>query len=317
MSEQKQFKTTIGGQALMEGIMMRGPERTVAVVRAPEGLVYKESDTKLLKDRYPIAGVPVIRGAIALVSSLKMGMEYLTWSAEYYPEEETDKPSKLDLWLEKHSKGAEKVVMGVAMVLAVILAVGLFTVLPTFLGGLLEPVLGSGFLRNLCETLLRVALLIGYMALVSRMKDIKRTFMYHGAEHKSIACYEAGEALTVENVRRHSRFHPRCGTSFLLTAVLTSLIVFLLMSSVFTFLDWNNNLLRVGVRLLMLPLVVGVSYEINRYAGAHDNVFSRILRAPGLWLQRLTTVEPDDGMIEVGIEALTRVIPAQRGKDAW
>ena len=313
------FKTTIGGQALIEGIMMRGPQKTAIVVRAPDGLVSKVEDTLSPKKKYPILGWLFIRGAVNFALSMKVGMSALNYSAAFYPEDEETEPSKFDKWLEEKlgSKKVEKLIIGVAMVLGLLLAVGLFTVLPTFLCSLLVPYIGTGFIRNLTETSIRLILLLGYMILVSRMKDIQRVFAYHGAEHKSIACYEAGDELTAENVKKRSRMHPRCGTSFLLTVVIISLFVFLLSQSLFTALEWKNTLVRIAARLAMLPFVVAVSYELNQLVGKHDNFLTRFLRAPGLWMQRLTTREPDDSMIEVGIEALRLVIPEHKGDDAW
>ncbi len=315
----KNFKTTIGGQALIEGIMMRGPQKTAIVVRAPDGIQSKVEETVSPKKKYPVLGVPFIRGAVNFALSMKIGMSALNYSASFFPEDEDAEPSKFDKWLEAKlgSKKVEKLIIGVAMVLGILLAVGLFTVLPTFLGSLLRPALGDGFLRNLAETLIRLLLLLGYMVLVSRMKDIQRVFSYHGAEHKTIACYEAGDELTVENVRRFTRMHPRCGTSFLLTVVIISLFVFLITQSLFASLAWANPVIRVLIRLAMLPFVVAISYELNQLIGKHDNALTRFLRAPGLWMQNLTTREPDDSMIEVGIEALKLVAPEREGDDAW
>lgn len=315
----KNFKTTIGGQALIEGIMMRGPAKTAVVVRTPDGLQTKIEDTISPKTRHPVLGWVLIRGVVNFFLSMKIGMSALNYSASFFPEDENTKPSKLDLWLEKRfdSKTVERAIVVLAMVLALVMAVGLFILLPTFIGSLLEPLLGSGFLRNLVETVFRLILLLGYMILISQMSDIKRVFSYHGAEHKSIACYEAGEELTVENVRRFTRKHPRCGTSFLLTVILISLFVFFISQSVFSFLPWGNVALRILFRLALLPVVVAISYEINQLVGKNDNPLTRVLRAPGLWLQNFTTREPDDSMIEVGIEALKLVTPERQGEDEW
>lgn len=309
MPKSKTFRTTIGGQALIEGIMMRGPEKTAIAVRKPEGIVLKSDPNKLLKDKYPVVGWIFIRGVVGFVSSMAVGMKALTWSAEQFPEDEGE-PGKLEKWLTAHFKNADKVVTGFALVLGLLLALGLFTFLPTFLGGLAAPHVGSGLWRNLIETGIRLVLLIGYMLLVSRMKDIQRTFSYHGAEHKTIACYEAGAELTVENVRPYTRFHPRCGTSFLLTVVIISLISFM-------WVTFGNPIVRIALRLALLPLVVAVSYEVNRLIGRFDNPVTRFFRAPGIWMQHLTTREPDDSMLEVGIAALIAVIPAQKGADDW
>ena len=323
-NKEKDFKTTIGGQAIIEGIMMRGPQKTAIVVRGPEGLVTKVEDTVSPKKKYPILGWLFIRGVINFVLSMKIGMSALNYSASFFPEGEDEdgadaEPSKFDKWLEEKlgSKRVEKLVIGFALVLGIILALGLFVLLPTFLGSLLVPVLGTGFLRKLAETVIRLILLLGYMILVSLTKDIKRVFSYHGAEHKSIACYEADTELTVENVKSFSRMHPRCGTSFLLTVVIISLVVFLLIQAIFSELAWSNFFLRVGINLAMLPFVVAISYELNQLVGKHDNFLTRFLRAPGLWMQKITTREPDDSMIEVGIEAIRLVIPEQKGEDEW
>ena len=313
--KKKGFRTSIGGQALLEGVMMRGPAKYAAVVRTTDGLTVKEEAAPFLKEKNRILGWVFIRGVCNFVQSMAIGMKALFWSADQIEiEEETaEKPAQ---------KGIGKGWFAVSMVFALILVVGLFTVLPTFIGGKLSPWLGEkSFLRNLAETLLRLVILLTYMILVSRTKDIKRTFAYHGAEHKCIAAYEAGGELTVEGARPFSRFHPRCGTSFLLTVVLVSMIAFLLISIPLQPLEigsqLGNNFLRVGIRLALLPFVVAISYEINRLVGRTDNIFSKIIRAPGVWMQRITTREPDDGMLELALDALKRVIPEEEGKDAW
>ena len=312
MEKSKKTNIMVGGQALIEGIMMRGPNKMAAVARKQDGeLAVKEEDCPQLKEKYPVLGWVIIRGVVNLITSLKIGLGALTWSAEFYPEEEVEKPSRFDLWLEKNFKSVEKAVTGVAMVLAFVIAIGLFTVLPTLIGGWLG--LADSDWRNAVETGIRLVIMVCYMVLVSRMKDIQRTFAYHGAEHKAIACHEAEAELTVENVKKYSRFHPRCGTSFLLMVVLISMAAFLMASTIFPFLPWDHAFLRVVFRLSLLPFVVAVSYEVNRLVGKHDNRLTRILRAPGLAMQKLTTREPDDGMIEVAIEALRRVIPAEEG----
>ncbi len=312
------FKTSIGGQALMEGILMRGVDKQSIVVRTPEGLVSKVEPLKLIKDRYPILGWPIIRGVVNFVDSMAKGMKALTYSAQFLPEEEQEEPSKLDLWIEKKfgMEKAEKVVIGVAMVLGLALALGLFVVLPTALVGLI-PGLRTGHdgLRTLLEGVVKMVIFLGYMAAVSQMKEIKRVFSYHGAEHKTIYCYEHGNELTVENVRKESRFHPRCGTSFLLVVIILSIFVFILVNA---FLGVGNVFLRMLVKIVLLPFVVALSYELNRWLGRHDNLaISRILSWPGRELQHLTTCEPDDSMIEVAIEALKLVIPEEKGADQW
>ena len=313
------FRTSIGGQALIEGILMRGVDKQSIVIRSPEGeLVTKVEPLSMIKDKHPILGWPLIRGVVNFVDSMANGMKALTYSAQFLPEEEQEEPSKLDEWIEKKfgSEKAEKVVIAVAMVLGVALAVGLFIFLPTLLIGLI-PALRHGHdgLRTLLEGILKLAIFLGYMGAVSRMKEMKRMWAYHGAEHKSIFCYEHGKDLTVENVRAESRFHPRCGTSFLLVVIVLSIFVFILVNA---FLHVDNVILRMVVKLCLLPIVVALSYELNRWLGRHDDMtFSRIISWPGRMLQHLTTSEPDDGMIEVAITALKLVIPEQKGTDAW
>ena len=309
------FRTSIGGQALIEGILMRGPEKDAIVVRSPEGLVTKVTERKLTRANYPILGVPIIRGAVTFIGSMITGVKALMFSADYFPEDENAKPDKVEEWLEKHVT-ADKL-QNLLVVFSVILSIGmmlaLFMLLPTFLAGLFHA--QSAAVHNIIEGVVKVLVLLGYMILCSRQKDVHRVFCYHGAEHKTIFCYEKGLPLTVENVRPQSRFHPRCGTSFLFVVVIISILVFSLVSLRVGL--WDNPWVRVGLRLLLLPVVVSISYEINRWVGRHDNLCSRILSAPGKWLQRLTTNEPDDSMIECAIRALELVIPEQKGSDAW
>lgn len=310
---QEKFKTLIGGQALIEGILMRGPEKQAIVVRSPDGLVKKVEDLKLTKKRAKILSWPLIRGVVNFGASMYNGVKALMFSAEYFPEEESGaEPSKFEKWAEKHlnSEQMEKAVTYFAVVLGIAFSVGLFILLPTFLTGLIPGLRANYLARNLTEGVTKMVLFLGYMILVSQMKDMKRVFSYHGAEHKTIRCYEAKLPLTVENVRPMSRFHPRCGTSFLLVVVCISILCG-------AFLRVSNTFARMGLHLLMLPVIVAVSYEINRFVGRHDNRFTRMLTAPGLCMQRFTTNEPDDSMIEVAIEALNAVIPEEEGADRW
>jgi len=315
------FRTSIGGQALIEGIMMRGPEKQAIVVRDQEGnLVEKVEDLKFVKDRYPILGWPLIRGTVNFLASMINGVKALMYSADFYPEEEAAQPSKFELWLEKHlnSKKMESAVITLAVVLGVGMSIFLFMVLPTFLtGGILHffhdfPMWG----RNLLEGILKIAIFMLYLIFCSKQKDIYRVFQYHGAEHKTIFCYEAGLPLTVENVRIQTRLHPRCGTSFLFVVIFVSI---LLSSVVFGIWPISNALLRTLVHLLMLPLVVGITYEFNRWVGRHvqENRLAKILTTPGLWMQNFTTNEPDDSMIEVAIRSIELVLPSEKGKDEW
>ena len=311
----------IGGQALIEGIMMLGPEKKAVVVRKPDGELEQQVEERvLIKDKHPALALPFLRGAVNFGSSMANGVKALMYSAQFAEEEEEapEEPSRFEAWLEKHlgSEKAASFFVTLAVVLGAAFSVLLFFVLPTFLtGGLLYffpgfPLWG----RNLIEGILKVVIFVGYLMFCSRLKDIRRTFSYHGAEHKTIFCYEKGLPLTVENVRAQPMHHPRCGTSFLFVVIFVSI----LFSSVFfAFFQFTNVWLRTLVHLLLLPAVVSVTYEINRYMGGHDNFLTRICTAPGLWLQNWTTFEPDDSMIEVGIAALKAVIPEEKGKDRW
>ena len=305
------FRTSIGGQALIEGILMRGPKKQAIVCRTAEGLVEKVDELKLLKDKYPIFGWPFIRGCVTFIDSMIKGMQALTYSAELVPVEDQE-PDKLDQWIEKHfeAEKASKIVIGTAVVLGIALALFLFIFLPTLIVGLIKPLTQNLVLRNLSEGVVKIIILLAYMRLCCCVSDVKRLFSYHGAEHKTIFCYEHGKPLTVENVRTESRFHPRCGTSFLLVVVVVSILV----NSVVTL---TNSFARMGAHLLLLPVVVGISYEINLWCGRHDNRLSAFLSAPGKWLQHMTTNEPDDSMIECAIRAMELVIPEEKGSDAW
>ena len=311
-TEDCSFRTSIGGQALMEGILMRGPKKQAIVCRTPEGLVEKTEELKLVREKYPILGLPFLRGVVTLFDSLFKGMAALTWSASLVPLEDQGEPDKIDQWIEKHFEGdtAQKLVIVTGVVLGVALSVFLFIFLPAFIIGLIPALKENFFARNLSEGAIRIVILLAYMRLICEVGDVKRLFAYHGAEHKTIFCYEHGKPLTVENVRPESRFHPRCGTSFLLVVIVVSILV----NSV---VRLSNSFARMGCHLLLLPVVVGVSYEINRWCGRHDNALSAALSAPGKWLQRMTTNEPDDGMIECAIRALELVIPEEKGSDAW
>ena len=311
------FRTSIGGQALMEGILMRGPKKQAIVCRTKEGLVEKVEQIEPWRNYHPILSLPFIRGIPVFLESLVKGMKALTYSASLLPEDEQGEPDKLDQWIEAHfsEEKAQKLIIGVAVVLGLALSIGLFVFLPALIVRLIN--FHKSFsmpLVNLLEGIFRVGILLVYMALVSRVKDIKRVFSYHGAEHKTIFCYEHGLPLTVENVRKESRFHPRCGTSFLLVVVLVSILVNLLFNFIF---PMSNVFARIGCHILLIPVVVGISYEINRWCGGHDNWLSAVLSAPGKWLQHITTNEPEDGMIECAIRALELVIPEEKGSDIW
>lgn len=310
----EQFRTMIGGQALIEGIMMRGPEKQSIVVRKQDGTLEEKVETlHPLKEKSAVFGWPLIRGVINFFDSMINGVKALTYSAEFFPEDDPNaEPDKLDRWLEAHFKEGtlEKLIVPVGVVLGVAFSVGLFILVPAILMELLSGVITSYVIRNILEGFLRIGIFLGYLALISKMPDMKRVFSYHGAEHKSIRCYEARLPLTVENVRKMTRFHPRCGTSFLFVVMVISILVF-------TVIRVTNPLLRVVCRLALLPVVVAISYEINRFVGRHDNAFTRFLTMPGLWFQNFTTQEPDDSMIETAIRALELVLPEQEGSDKW
>lgn len=311
------FRTTIGGQALIEGILMRGPEKQAIVVRGPEGLVIKEEELKLIRDRYPILGLPLVRGSVTFLDSMVKGVKALMFSADYYPEEAgVEEPSPFEKWLDEKlgNEKMEKVLVAFSVVLAICFSVGLFMLLPTYLASFVELVTDSVLARNLVDAVLRIAIFMSYLIAVSRMKDIRRVFSYHGAEHKTIFCYEKGLDLTVENVRIQPKHHPRCGTSFMLVVIIVAILV---NTVVFALFPVHNVFLRMLVQLLLLPFVVGVTYEFNRYVGGHDNPVTNFLARPGMWMQNFTTFEPDDSMIEVAIEAMKRVIPQEKGKDRW
>ena len=303
------FKTSIGGQALIEGVMMRGPDKTAMAVRLPDGGIDLEQwPTKKAKAWYRKA--PFIRGGFNMIESLLMGYKCLMLSAEKAGIEE-EEPGKFEKWLSKtFGKSLMSVMSVVAGVVGFGVAILLFTVLPAFIVGLTGDTFSHTIVKSLVEGVLKISIFIGYMALVKLMPEIRRVYQYHGAEHKTIACYEAGEELTVENVRKKRRFHPRCGTSFILIVLIISILLF----SVVT---WNSILIRVILKILLLPLVVGIAYEIIKLAGRYDNVITRMISAPGMWTQRLTTIEPDDDMIEVAIEAMKPTIPEEKGEDKW
>ena len=305
-----QKKTTIGGQAIIEGIVMKGPKKSCTVVRKANGELV--SKTEPTPSRAPIWEKPIFRGAYTLFTAMKEGMQAINYSASFFEDEEADvPPSKFELWLEKKfgSEGLNKIILSISTVIGIALPIGLFILLPSFLGGFVPKTWGV-LARNVLEGCVRVILFLLFMWSVSHMKDIRRTFEYHGAEHKTIACYEAGDELTVENVRKYTRFHPRCGTSFLILVVIVSVFLY-------SVLPWSSTSLRVLFKLLLLPVVMGISYELLKWCGRSDNIATRIIRQPGLWVQRLTVFEPDDSMIEVAIAAVTPVLPEDPEDGKW
>ncbi len=327
MQNQEKFKTSIGGQALIEGILMRGPEKDAIVIRGKEGLITEVSDRKIRPKKSPL-NWPLIRGTVSFFDAQVCGVKALMRSADLVPEEQQEEPSKLDLWLEKKlgDKKFQELIVGFAVFMGLALSILLFFLLPMVIGSFFDRWINSMLLLNLVEGLVRIVIFGGYMLLVSRMPDMKRVFAYHGAEHKTIRCYEAGLPLTVENVRKQTRLHPRCGTSFLLVVMVISILLFSVASTVLVTIipslgamqgSFLYRLIMILFKLLLLPVVVAISYEINRYVGRHNNRFCRILTGPGMWLQNLTTNEPDDSMLEVGIAALEAVLPAEEGTDRW
>lgn len=291
----------IGGQAVLEGVMMRNKDQCAIAVRRPDGEIeLKKQECKSIRDKYKFAGLPVIRGVAAFVDSLRMGMETLNYSASLMEEEEEKKDADETEETREKKEKKESLLMGLVMVLAVIVAIAIFVIAPFLVSESLRRVVRSAQLRGLIEGVIRVVLFVVYVKLISLMEDIKRVFMYHGAEHKSINCIENGLELTVENVRRQKTQHKRCGTSFLLVVMFVSILFFM-------FIVVRNMWLRMALRILLIPVIAGISYEFIRYAGSHDNVVSNILSKPGLWLQGLTTAEPDDPMIEVAIASVDAV----------
>jgi Predicted metal-dependent enzyme len=302
-------KVNIGGQAVLEGVMMKGPESYALAVRTPDKSIdVQVTPYKSIGEKHKLAGIPIVRGVINFIESLYIGIGTLMKSSEYYEDEEDNsedekktakkkKPEKT----EKQKETEEKAYLIGTLIMSLVIAIGVFMLIPVFLAHFMNKITDNDLIINLTEGVLRLLIFLGYVALISCMQDIKRTFMYHGAEHKTINCLEAGEDLTVENVKKHTRFHKRCGTSFVFIVMIISIVVFM-------FVRTDVLWLKMVSRLLLIPVIAGLSYEFIRYAGKHDNVVSNILSQPGLWVQRLTTREPDDSMIEVAIASVDAVI---------
>ena len=323
----EQFKTMIGGQALIEGIMMRGPKTDAIVIRGRDGLTVEVSDRKIYAPG-SFQTWPFFRGMFNFFDSQVTGVKALMRSADLAPEEYQEEPSKFDLWLEKKlgNEKFQQAVIGIAVALGMGMSIGLFFLLPMIIGGFFDRWIESTVGLNLVEGIVRMVIFIAYMLLVSRMEEMKRVFAYHGAEHKTIRCYEAGLPLTVENIRPQTRLHPRCGTSFLLVVMVISILVFSVASSGLLAAvpaleamrgSFLYRLIMIAFKLLLLPVIVGITYEINRWCGRKDNAFTRALSAPGMWMQNFTTNEPDDSMIEVAIKAVEAVLPEEEGTDRW
>ena len=324
----EKFKTMIGGQALIEGIMMRGPKKDAIVCRTKEGVKVEVSDRKIAPER-SIWRLPLLRGAYNFFDSQVTGVKALLHSADLSPDEEySEEPSKFDLWLEKKlgNEKFQQVVIGIAVAMGLGLSVLLVFLLPMVIGGFFDQWITSNVGLNLIEGLVRMVIFVIYIVLVSKMQEMKRVFSYHGAEHKTIRCYEAGLPLTVENVRVQTRLHPRCGTSFLLVVMILSILVFSVASAVLLDLvpalaairgSIGYRLIMIVYKLLLLPVVVAIAYEINRWVGRNDNWLTRLVTAPGMWFQNFTPNEPDDSMIEVAIMAVNAVLPENEGEDKW
>lgn len=308
----EKFRTSVGGQALMEGVMMRGPKRLCCAVRRPDGGI--ETDIKELPPKKWYEKVPFVRGVFAMIGSMITGYRCLMYSADIAMQnsEDSEPESKMDKWLDEHlGEKFQNALMVCAALMGGVAAILLFSVTPTSVVGFVSRFIPLGrWGRVILEAVLKMAIFLAYLALCSRMKEIHRLFEYHGAEHKTIACYEAGEPLTVENIRKYSRFHPRCGTSFLILTLLVSI-------AVFSVIPWTGTALRVVYKLLFLPMVMGISYELLKLCGRTDNLLTHIIRAPGLWVQRLTVFEPDDSMIECAIQAVTPVLPENPEEGQW
>lgn len=303
--------TSIGGQALMEGIMMMGPTKTVAAFCDEQGkITTEEMKVKFMRDKYPVLKKPFLRGVFNFVDTMKIGMQAMELATDKITDEEEEAESKFEKWLtEKFGDKLTKVVMALGTVLGLALSVVLFVFLPVLAFNGLSMIFGESIIafRSLCEGIIRLLIFVVYISLISLIPDIKRVFKYHGAEHKTIFCYENDLPLTVENVKVQIRFHPRCGTSFLIILIILGIIVGL-------FIPFTNTFVRTFCKLLTLPIVVSVGYELIKLCGKYDNWLTRIIAVPGLWVQRITTKEPDDKMIETAIAAMNEVIP-ENGED--
>lgn len=303
-------RVTIGGQAVIEGIMMKNENRYAIAVRKPDKEIeVKVNEYHSISDKVKILKLPIVRGVVSFIESLVLGISTLTFSASFYDEPEEDKKEKKPKKNAKaltpakqaaKDKRTENAMMAGTVAFSLVFAVALFMLFPAWIAGLLDDAIEQRWIVAALEGLLRIVIFLGYIFLISRMKDIQRTFMYHGAEHKTIACLEHGDDLTIENVTKHSRFHKRCGTSFLFLVMIISILFFM-------WIHTDTMWLRLLLRLALIPVIAGVSYEFIRYAGKHDSVIANFLSKPGLWLQRLTTSEPTEDMIEVAIRSVEGV----------
>ncbi len=300
---------TVGGQAVIEGVMMKSRERYAVSVRMPDGTI-KTSGNEFIsvRKKHKILNTPFLRGIINFIEMMKLSFKTLSISAEALGIDAEAEETKFEKWLrEKFGRNIMDIVMAVSMVLGLALGFGLFFFLPIWITKVIDGTVGGiGWFKNLIEGLIKIVIFIGYIWAISFMRDIRRTFQYHGAEHKTIFCYESGDELTPENAMKYSRFHPRCGTSFIFVMLALSILIYSL-----PFITWENALLRVLLKVLMIPVIVGVGFEFLMLTGKHSNTFTRILSAPGLWMQRLTTGEPDIDQVEIAITALKAALPAE------
>jgi len=311
--EKKEHMTSIGGSAVMEGVMMRGPKEIATAVRKPDGeIALDKRAVSSLVTKYHVNKIPVVRGVFSFFDSMICSIRALMWSAEFFDlEDETAKESKFEKWLsDKLGDKMKDVVIYFSLFVSIIFSIGLFFILPNIITGFLSGWIKSNAVKTLIEGIVRIGIFLGYVLLVSQMEDIKRVFQYHGAEHKTIFCYEAGLDLTVENARNMSRLHPRCGTSFLVFVMVISIILF-------SFISWDNMWTRLGLRLLLLPVVAGVSYEVIRWAGRSKSPVVCFISKPGMWLQKITTREPDDSQLEVAITSMKAVLTDNKEDDKW
>lgn len=307
-------KTSIGGMALLEGIMMIGPEKKAVAVRKPDGEI--DLTTEPLVHNKKIRKIPLVRGVYGIFTQMVYGIKALMHAAKFADleddieeDEEEKEPSRFEKWMDaRFGDKAFDVVIYFSVVLALMFSIGLFILLPNLLASIINT--GNVVVNNLIEGLIRVLIFLGYIMLVSRMKDIRRVWMYHGAEHKTISCYENEEELTVENARKYTTKHKRCGTSFLFIVLIVSVLVF-------SFTGWNSIWINLIARILLIPVVAGIAYEIIKFAGRSDSLIAKIASAPGLFFQNFTTKEPDDEMLEVAIVAFKAVIPEEKGSDKW
>lgn len=313
MDEKQKHKSRIGGQALIEGVMMKGIYTSAMACRLPDGTIDVETwEEKNGKNAPWYRKTPFIRGIFNFVSSLIDGYRCLMKSADKQMTDDGEEElSKLDKWINEHfGEKIMSVVSVISVVFSLVICLFLFKFLPMWISGFLKKFIDSAVILTITEGIIKIGIFVGYLAVTALMKDIKRTYEYHGAEHKTIACYEAGEELTVENVKKYTRFHPRCGTSFIFISLFISIFVF-------CFITWSNMWARMALQIVLLPVIIGISYELIRIAGRYDNIFTKIISAPGLRLQRLTTREPDADEIEVAIAAIKPCIPENREEDQW